>query len=204
MAISPLSTLVTLGLTLRWPLLWGGMMGAIALGMPTLAADIEVVAPQRPAAGELPPLPEGFRTYTLARSFALHIPAHWSATGDEGDRTATLTQPGSDTAPPQAGDITTDVTFLSESPNTAIPQALDAIIASGYEVTEYRFLSINGILGLRLRLANIPEDYPYQFITYIGYASYGTAILVSRHTDDSQDTHDILSQVHGSFVPVYR
>ncbi|WP_008314291.1 hypothetical protein [Leptolyngbya sp. PCC 6406] len=163
-----------------------------------------VASPSRPPVGTPPPLPEGFRTYVLPRAFSVHIPADWGSEGSEMERSAVITNYPTDRTTPQPGDIKTEVQFLSESPNTAISRAVDAVVATGYTVTSYRFLPVNGILGLRLQLADVPLEYPYQFMTYIGYGSYGTAILVSYYHTDTPETRALLEQIHGSFVPVYR
>jgi hypothetical protein len=189
----------------------GWLLVAIAPPLTAMAeteaapANTEVDTAATPA-GTPPPLPEGFRTYTLPRAFAIQIPEAWASEGVEVDRAAVITNydPGR-SSELQAGDIKTEVQFLEESPNTAISRAVDELVASGYTVTHYSFIEVNGILALRLQVADVPGDYPYQFITYIGYASYGTAMLIS-HAVSAVDgeTAALLEQVHGSFVPVYR
>ncbi|MDA0672510.1 MAG: hypothetical protein O3C67_02230 [Cyanobacteria bacterium] len=190
-------------------LIWLAMAIAPA---PLQAADNDAApapsaeAPTPPAVGTPPPLPEGFRTYTLARSFAIQIPEDWVSVGTVEARSAVITNYDPDRGGgPQAGDIKTEVQFSDESPNTAISRAVDELVASGYTVTHYSFIEVNGILALRLRVADVPGDYPYQFITYIGYASYGTAMLISHSVSEMEpETWDLLGQIHGSFVPVYR
>jgi hypothetical protein len=189
-------------------LLWGAIAPGIAIAddeAPAAPAASET-GPEGTAVGTPPPLPPGFRTHTLPRAFSIQMPDTWQAEDRPEDRTAILTtyDPPSGDRAVQPGDIRTQVQFLSESPNTAISRAIDELVASGHEVTEYRFMKVNGILALRIRVAEVPGDYPYQFITYIGYASYGTAILVSEYLDPSEEIHALLDQVHGSFVPVYR
>ena len=173
----------------------------------TGAAPAETgVEPTAPAAGTQPPLPEGFRTYTLPRAFAIHIPEAWVSEGTVEDRVAVITSYDPDRSSDlQPGDIKTEVQFSEESPNTAISRAVDELVASGYTVTHYSFIEVNGILALRLQVADVPGDYPYQFITYIGYASYGTARVISHGVSEiDAETAALLAQIHGSFVPVYR
>lgn len=148
--------------------------------------------------------PSLLQTYTLERSFALQIPEDWVGSGTEAERTAILTNYALERAEgetPQATDIKTEVRFVSEHPDTFVQQELAKMIEQAYPVKRYTPIKVNDRTALRLWIAGLPDTdaYANQIVTFVGYASYGTAMIVTSYNDNSPETQTLIEQVHNSF-----
>jgi hypothetical protein len=184
-------------------LLTGLITGAlISPGLSLAPAAFAQVDTDRPA-GTPPPLPEGFKTYTLPGTFSIQVPETWVATGSETDRYAVITSFEGD-RDPQPGDIKTEVWFTAETADTAVNRSIQAIIDNGYAVSKYSQVDVNELRALRLWLVELPLDYPNQLITYIGYGTYGTAILVTHYHERDETTLALVAQIHDSFGLLFR
>lgn len=181
--------------------LWMGLAIPLKAQAPSTATDAaETTAPAVPA---------GFRTYVLPEAFSLQIPSHWQqATAQPAERYAILTSAasedaGADDNVPAEEVIRTEVRLLSEPPETAVNAAIEEIIANQYEVARYGPVTVNDLPALRLWLTDLPLAYSHQIITYIGYGSYGTAVIVSQYNSPTPETETLIQQVHDSFTPVF-
>ncbi len=171
---------------------------------PIATAQDDTAEERRPA-GTPPPLPAGFKIYTLPGSFSIQVPEAWVATGSEADRYAVITNFASDLdRAPQPSDIKTEVWFTSETADTAVNQSIQAIIDNGYAVNRYRQVDVSELRALRLWLVELPLDYPNQLITYIGYGTYGTAILITHYQTRDDETTALAEQIHDSFSLLFR
>ncbi|MDA0265703.1 MAG: hypothetical protein O2890_06050 [Cyanobacteria bacterium] len=166
----------------------------------TLAAQAQAEATDDRPAGTPPPLPEGFKTYALPGSFSIQVPEAWVAVGSEAEQYAVITNFEADLDRiPQPSDIKTEVWFTAETADTAVNNSIQAIINNGYAVNRYRQVDVNQLRALRLWLVDLPLDYPNQVVTYIGYGTYGTAILVTHYQTRDDETTALIEQVHDSF-----
>lgn len=188
-------------------LLTGLIAGTLISLSPSLAIAPAALAQadtttDRPA-GTPPPLPEGFKTYSLPGSFSIQVPEAWVATGSEVDRYAVITSFEGD-RDPQPSDIKTEVWFTEETADTAVNRSIQTIINNGYAVSRYGPVDVNDLQALRLWLVDLPLDYPNQLITYIGYGTYGTAILVTHYHHRDEATMVLIEQIHDSFGLLFR
>ncbi|MGD1904410.1 MAG: hypothetical protein ACFB0C_00275 [Leptolyngbyaceae cyanobacterium] len=161
------------------------------------AAHAQAETDDRPA-GTPPPLPDGFKTYTLPGTFSIQVPETWFASGSEAERYAVITNFEGDREP-QPEDIKTEIWFTEETADTAVNRSIQDIINNGYAVNSYRQVDVNELRALRLWLVDLPLDYPNQLITYIGYGSYGTAILITHYNQEDEATTALVAQIHDSF-----
>ncbi|NJN20984.1 MAG: hypothetical protein HC812_07065 [Leptolyngbya sp. RL_3_1] len=186
-------------------LLTGLIVGTlIATPLPRLTpvAQAQAEADDRPA-GTPPPLPEGFKTYSLPGVFSIQVPEAWVAEGSEEDRYAVITNfEGDREGTPE--DLKTEVWFTEETADAAVNNAIQDIISNGYAVSRYRPVEVNQLRALRLWLVDLPLDYPNQVITYIGYGTYGTAILVTHYQARDNETTALIEQIHDSFGLLFR
>ena len=189
---------------LRWM-----MASAIALTMVGMAGTTAGQAQSPPPAEapapveSAPTVPDGFQTYVLPRAFSLQIPESWAATGVEADRYAVITNYGSDRPAatlPAAADIKTEVWLFSEPPDTFVNRSIQAIVEKEYQVSYYRSVVVDELPALRVWMSDLPLDYPYQIITYVGYASYGTAMIVTQYATSTPETEALVEQIHNSFT----
>jgi len=189
------------------------LMGSVAaIAHPLPIGAIAQAEPSSPAATETPEaatetVPEtGFRLYTLPESFAIQIPEDWLAVGGEGDRTAVITSYRPDRAEgdaPQPADLHTEITLFGEHPDIVVDREIEALIEQAYPVQRYRPVRVNDRTALRLWIAEPPTAYDYQIITFVGYASYGTARIVTQYNAATPETEALIEQVHDSFELVF-
>ncbi|NER79038.1 MAG: hypothetical protein F6K42_05550 [Leptolyngbya sp. SIO1D8] len=145
---------------------------------------------------------EDFQTYTLPSSFSLQIPAAWIAEGTEAERSAVITnynpeRTGEDL--PQPTDIRTEIMFIDEHPDSFVNREIAAIIEQEYPVRRYLPVKVNDRTGFRIWVSDLPSEYTRQIITFVGYASYGTAMIVTYYNADSMETEALIEEVHDSF-----
>lgn len=187
--------------------------GALGLGLFSVIASSAIAQTPEPTDTSETPIapatldtsattPNLLQTYTLEQNFALQIPDNWVGSGTEAERTAILTNYEPERAEgetPQATDIKTEVKFVDEHPDTFVQQELAKIIEQAYPVQRYTPLKVNDRTALRLWIAGLPDTYANQIVTFVGYASYGTAMIVTSYNDNSPETQTLIEQVHNSF-----
>jgi hypothetical protein len=188
------------------PWLLTGLIASTLIAAPlpgfTPAAQAQAETDDRPA-GTPPPLPDGFKTYALPGVFSIQVPEAWVAEGSEDDRYAVITNfEGDRDGIPDP--IKTEVWLTSETADVAVNNAIQEIISNGYAVSRYRPVEVNELRALRLWLVDLPLDYPNQIITYIGYGTYGTAILVTHYQTRDNETTALIEQIHNSFGLLFR
>jgi len=184
---------------LSW-LLTGLLTGALisVSAPPALISTAHAQTDTDRPAGTPPPLPEGFKTYTLPGVFSIQVPEAWVAVGSEADRYAVITNFEGDRAP-QLGDIKTEVWLTEEPAHIAVDRSIQAIINNGYAVNSYSQVDVNQLRAIRLWLVDLPLEYPNQLVTYIGYRGYGTAILTTHYNQTDEVTTALVEQIHNSF-----
>ncbi|MEO0987385.1 MAG: PsbP-related protein [Cyanobacteria bacterium J06639_14] len=173
----------------------------------------DVVSPSSPAVPATP-APEGttsaptetLQEYTLPQNFSFQIPQDWNAEGTETDRFAVITNYNSDRPEgdtPQPADIRTEVMLVDEHPSTFVDREVTAIIDQAYRVHRYTTVEVDELTALRLWISDLPLEYSYQIITFVGYASYGTARIVTYYNTQSEETDRLIEQIHDSFELVF-
>lgn len=189
------------------------VVGLASAGVLPLKADeidsaptAEVDAPADAPTDSVEPGLEGFQTYVLPRAFSLQIPEGWVASGSASDRYAVITNyaPRNRVGTPQAGDIKTEVRFVSQPPETFVDQSIGEIVANQYEVSYFRATVVDDLPALRLWMTDLPLEYPNQVVTYVGYASYGTAVITSHYVDATPETDALIQQIHNTFTLVFQ
>lgn len=159
-----------------------------------------------PADEVTPSLVENLQTYTLPESFSLDIPEGWIAEGTEAERSAVITnyspdRPEGDIA--QTTDIKTEVTLVNEPPDSFVDREITALIDQEYPVRRYTSVEVDERTALRLWVSDLPSEYAHQIITFVGYASYGTAMIVTSYNTYSIETDILIEQIHDSFELVF-
>jgi hypothetical protein len=188
--------LLQMGMGLVW--LLGSPLSAIAAPMLADAATSEPASVEALDPATTAPMPE-FEIYTLEDVFAIEVPQGWQVSEMPADRTAVLTNDSSDIATGSADTaIRTEVTLVAEPPNTYVEQELDALIQSGYAIDQYGLASVKGNTAFRVWLIDLPLDYTYQVITFIGYEQ-NTAKIVSYYNDPSPANIDLILYIHRPF-----
>ncbi|MBE7380386.1 MAG: hypothetical protein F6J95_003115 [Leptolyngbya sp. SIO1E4] len=198
------------GNLMGWGLLACSSGWAIAQMPPAEPEPMIEPTPPSSVDEESPAAADDLQTYTLPRNFSLQIPEEWTAEGAETERSAVITSYDPERLEvnaPQPTDIRTEITFVEEHPDSFVDREIAAIVEQEYPVQRYLPVKINDRTGLRLWVADLPLDYTHQIITFVGYASYGTAMIVTYYngpadaaeTDALIETEALIEQVHNSF-----
>jgi hypothetical protein len=195
--------------SLRWIL---GSAIAVTIfamdGAMPLWAQPESTPDPAPQGGALEPdLPDAFQTYVLPRAFSLEIPEGWVAQGVESDRYAVITNYEANRpaqTEPQAQDVKTEVWLVGERPDTFVNRSIQEIVEKNYVVSNYRAVVVDDLPALRVWMSDLPLEYPYQIVTYVGYASYGTAMIVTHYATPTAETEALIQQVHNSFTLAFQ
>ncbi len=183
--------------------LWTGGGSAIAQTLePTPTSDDAETLDtlDLPEAAIAPDVP--LETYTLEGSFALQVPTDWVAEGHAEERHAVVTNYPADrvaTTEPQATDIKTEIFVVDEPPDTFVQAELAKMIQAAYPVQRYVPVKVNDRTAIRLWVVGLPDGYSRQMITFVGYASYGTAMIVTSYNSNTPATEALIEQVHNSF-----
>ena len=141
----------------------------------------------------------GFETYTLPTQFSIEIPSGWFVEGAELEGFALITSYRPDSEVPQPTDVKTEVTLVSEPPETYVDREIDALIQQEYVIDRFGIASVKGNEAFRVWIIEIPGDFANQVITFVGYENGRTAKIVSHYNDDSSTTKDTILQIHRSF-----
>lgn len=145
---------------------------------------------------------ENFQTHTLVDTFSIRIPQNWIFADDYSDRSATITNYNLDrlaSSAPHPNDVKTEVTWITEFPDTFVERELEALIAQNYPIRRYTTVEVDGQTALRLWVSDLPTGYSEQLITFIGYEDVGTAKIVTSHNAYSLERDVLIEQIHDSF-----
>lgn len=141
-------------------------------------------------------------TYSQRRAFAIDYPQDWQVE-EAGDRHI-LIYSGAPSATPDAQAVKTEVWLVSEETSVVFNQAIEQIKTSGTQMLYYDATTIEDRTAVQLWLGGYDPNFPNTLATYIGYGTYGTAIILSHYTaSDDPATEDLLVQMHNSFKLVF-
>jgi len=144
------------------------------------------------------------QTHVEPGQFQLQFPEGWQVEQhQDGSISITNYGPADPERAAQPTDVLTRVQLVREHPQDYVPQAIDAIAENGYQVVHYRPVVVNERSALRLWMADLPDDLPNAITTYVGYASYGTAVITSYYGDPTAEGEALIEQVHDSFQLVF-
>ncbi|ASC73958.1 hypothetical protein XM38_049320 [Halomicronema hongdechloris C2206] len=184
-------TLVGIGLMATMPILAG-------LDRPSVAAD-QSTGNDAADSGS----PE-LQTHVEPGQFQLRFPLAWQVEQHQ-DGSISITNHGTDDPEraSQATDVLTEVRLVQEHPQDYVPQAIETIAENGYQVIHYRPVVVDERSALRLWMAELPDDLANAMTTYVGYASYGTAVITSYYGEPTAEGEALIEQVHDSFQLVF-
>ncbi|RZM77398.1 hypothetical protein [Leptolyngbya iicbica] len=178
----------------------GGSTAAIAHATP----ERIVIAPSTPlAAAALTTGAVSLEPWPVSDLFVIDVPTGWLTEALAEEARAMITSYDATVQSPQATDIATEISLVSEPPETYVPQQLDTLIeaalAEEYVIDRYGITSVSGNDAFRLWLEQVPGEFSRQVITFVGDAEGRTAKIVSSYNDDAPATRDLIVQMHGSF-----
>lgn len=177
--------------------IWGWLLGTAALttGAPAALAQTPKALVAAEAAPATPAIPE-LETTSYENLFSIAFPVGWQVNTQTAAPQLVAASAGvTDNLPA----MRTEITWQEAPPQAVVGESLEAIRAQGYAVTRYDAATIDGVTAVRLWLSEISDEFPYAFVTYVGYPT-ATATITSYYGDTATNLDPVLMAIHQSFA----